>query len=140
MDASYATIHVFAEQRRLYRENRLAYIVSSPECPQKHPIYSIDIDLGSAILCNESSNEQSNNIVMVKQVENKEQTESTEIIPMQEKWWILHFYREAGKDGAGVGICVSGPNHENHLCSYKFYFNFTNNVAEYEALILGIKC
>ena len=29
MDMSYATIHVFAEQRRLYRENRLAYMISS---------------------------------------------------------------------------------------------------------------
>ena len=30
MDMSYATIHVFVERRRLYRENRLAYMISSP--------------------------------------------------------------------------------------------------------------
>ena len=58
---------------------------------------------------------------------------------MQEKHWILHFDGEVGKDGVGEGIFVSGPNHENHLCSYKLYFDCTNNVAEYEALILGIK-
>ena len=38
MDMSYATISVFAEQRRLYRENRLAYMIRNPECPQNHPI------------------------------------------------------------------------------------------------------
>ena len=57
MDMSYATIPVFAEQRRLYRENRLAYMISSPECPHNYPIYSIDTNLGFAIFCNESSNE-----------------------------------------------------------------------------------
>ena len=30
MDMPYATIPVFIEQRRLYRENRLAYMISSP--------------------------------------------------------------------------------------------------------------
>lgn len=31
MEMSYATIHVFREQRRLYRENMLAYMISSPK-------------------------------------------------------------------------------------------------------------
>ena len=57
MDMSYATIHAFSKQRRLYRENRLAYMISSPECRQNHPIYSIDTNLGSSIFCNESANE-----------------------------------------------------------------------------------
>jgi hypothetical protein len=30
MDMSYATIPIFGEQRRLYRENRLAYMINSP--------------------------------------------------------------------------------------------------------------
>ena len=139
MDMSYVTILVFKEQRRLYRENRFAYMISSPKFPQNHTIYSIDTDLGSAIFCNDSSNEQSNNIVKVKQAENEEQSESIEIITVQEKWWTLHFDGAVGKDGAGARICVSGPNHENHLLSYKLYFDCTNNVAKYEALILGIK-
>lgn len=53
MDMSYATIPVFGKQRRLYRENRLAYMISSPEYPENHPIYSIDTNLGSAIFCND---------------------------------------------------------------------------------------
>ena len=79
MDMSYATIPVFDEQRRLY-ENRLACMISSPECPQNHPIYSIDTDLGSTIFCNDSSNEQPNSIVMIKEVENVEHGELTRVI------------------------------------------------------------
>ena len=84
MHISYDTIHVFAEQRRLYRENILSYMISIPKCPQIHPIYSIDTDLGSTIFCNDSSSEQPNSIVLIKQVENEEQSELTEIIPVQE--------------------------------------------------------
>ena len=59
-------------------------------------------------------------------------------MPVQEKWWNLHFDGAIGKDGAGAGISINGPNHENYLCLYKLYFECTNNVSEYEALILGI--
>ena len=72
MDMSYATIPVFTEQRRLYRENIIADMISNPKCPQNHPIYSIDTYLGFAIFCNDSSNDQSKNIVMIKKVETKE--------------------------------------------------------------------
>ena len=58
MDMSYATIHVFGEQRRLYRENRLAYMISSPKYPKNHPIYSVEIDSGYAIFCNNAFDEQ----------------------------------------------------------------------------------
>ena len=53
MDLSYVTIPVFGTLRRLYRENRLAYMISNGENPENHPIYSIDIDMGSSILFNE---------------------------------------------------------------------------------------
>ena len=53
MDMSYATIPLFGEQRRLYRENRLAYMISSPTHPENHPIYSAETNLGSAIFCND---------------------------------------------------------------------------------------
>jgi len=33
MDMSYATIPLFGEKRRLYKENQLAYMVSSPDKP-----------------------------------------------------------------------------------------------------------
>ena len=52
MDFSYATIPVFNQQRRLWRENMLKYMVSSKECPENHPIYVVDTDMGFAIFFN----------------------------------------------------------------------------------------
>ena len=54
MDLSYATILVFGMQRRLYRENRLAYMISNRDNPENHPIYSVDTDMGSSMLFNEA--------------------------------------------------------------------------------------
>ena len=80
MDIPYATIPVFVEQSRLYRENRLTYMIRSPECPQNHPIYSIDTELGSSIFCNESAKEQSKNMVLIKKTETKAQVEIKEVL------------------------------------------------------------
>ena len=50
-DLSYATVPVFGgEQRRLYREAKLTYIISDEKEPTNHPIYLVDIGLGSCIL------------------------------------------------------------------------------------------
>ena len=57
MDMSYATIHFFGEKSRLYRENGLAYMISIPEHPKNHHIYSVEIDLGSTFFYNYVSNE-----------------------------------------------------------------------------------
>ena len=35
----------------------MAYMISNPECPKKHPIYSVETDLGSTIFYNDLSNE-----------------------------------------------------------------------------------
>jgi hypothetical protein len=51
MDLSYATILVFkGEQRRLYKEEKIMYIISDEKNPTNHPIFYFDIDLGSIIL------------------------------------------------------------------------------------------
>lgn len=57
MDLNYATIHVFGEQRRLYRKTRMAYMVSSKDKPQNFPIYALDTELGYVILFNDLTNE-----------------------------------------------------------------------------------
>ena len=42
------------------------------------------------------------------------------------------------KIGASVGVWILSPTKEVKLLSFKVYFECTNNVAEYESLILGI--
>ena len=61
------------------------------------------------------------------------------MLPIHKRWWNLHFDGAVGKDGPGVGFCINGLEHENIICSYKLYFDCTNNVSEYEALIMGIE-
>jgi ribonuclease HI len=54
--------------------------------------------------------------------------------------WSMDFDGAVSKEGVGVGVWLH--NHrtrysENH--SYKLNFQCTNNIAEYEALMLGLK-
>ena len=53
MDMSYATIPVFNQTRRLYRESHMKYMVSNIDRPNNSPIYSIHSNLDSFILYNE---------------------------------------------------------------------------------------
>ena len=56
-------------------------------------------------------------------------------------WSIIHFDGAVSAKGAGVGIWISTPKGRRYFSSlwpYKLYFECTNNVAEYEALILGL--
>ena len=53
MDLSYAMIHVFGKQRRLYIENPLAYMINNKDNPKNHPIYAIDTDMGSSMFFND---------------------------------------------------------------------------------------
>jgi hypothetical protein len=49
MDMSYATIPVFGQDRRLYREVLLKYMVRNKSHMSNHPIYSMETELGSSI-------------------------------------------------------------------------------------------
>jgi hypothetical protein len=53
LDISYATIPVFGQQRRLYRETLMKYMVSSQEKPHNYPLYSAHSDLDYFILYND---------------------------------------------------------------------------------------
>ena len=79
MDFSYATIPVFNQQRRLWRENRLKYRVSNKECLENHPIYVVDTDMGSSIFFN-SPEPPKNPFVMINaKGDNREVNEEPEI-------------------------------------------------------------
>jgi hypothetical protein len=58
LDMSYATIPVFGQQRRLYRETLMKYMVSSQEKPHNYPLYSAHSDLDSFILYNDGDTEE----------------------------------------------------------------------------------
>lgn len=51
----------------------------------------------------------------------------------------MSFDGVADKEGVGEGVLIKPPRGEPKLFSYKLHFKCTNNVAEYEALVLGLK-
>jgi ribonuclease HI len=52
--------------------------------------------------------------------------------------WGLDFDGAHSSTGSGAGIVLRSPDNETTLFSYRLEFDCTNNIAEYEALILGI--
>jgi len=50
LDFSYATIPVFGQLRKLYREKRMKYIITSKEMPLNHPINYVHTNLESFVL------------------------------------------------------------------------------------------
>ena len=50
----------------------------------------------------------------------------------------MYFDGSISKEGAGAGIWIISPNRDFKVYSYKLTFECTNNVAEYEALLLGL--
>jgi ribonuclease HI len=56
--------------------------------------------------------------------------------PSSEK---MFFDGACSREGAGAGVFFVSPAQETISLSYKLEFEATNNVAEYEALVLGLR-
>ncbi|XP_074352141.1 uncharacterized protein LOC141691308 [Apium graveolens] len=54
-------------------------------------------------------------------------------------WWILHVDGAVNNNGAGAEIILVTPEGHHLMCAIHFKFYVTNNDAEYEALINGLK-
>jgi len=67
-------------------------------------------------------------------------TETLNVNPKQEITWYLEFDDSINKLGAGAGIWIHN-SHNNHAEGHAYRLNFrcTNNMAEYEALLIGLK-
>jgi ribonuclease HI len=51
----------------------------------------------------------------------------------------MYFDGACSKEGSGAGIVFISPTQEVIPMSYKLEFDTTNNISEYEALLLGLK-
>jgi len=176
LDLSYATISVFGQPKRLYRETLMKYVVSSESKPENFPIYSIHSDMDSFILFNDDMNYPTNcdtlaleqqihineesvahpdeTVTTVNTTSTLEEPHQTEVSNLpnpkttetlshthqQEITWYLEFDGSVNKLGAGVGVWIHNT-HDNHAEGHAYRLNLkcTNNMAEYEALLLGLK-
>nr|KYP63819.1 hypothetical protein KK1_018405 [Cajanus cajan] len=57
----------------------------------------------------------------------------------EQKVWTLHVDGSSNSKGGGAGIILEGPNKVTVEQSLKFGFKVTNNQAEYEALLAGLR-
>jgi ribonuclease HI len=51
----------------------------------------------------------------------------------------MYFDGSSSKEGSGAGIFLISPSQEVITLSCKMEFETTNNIAEYEALVLGLR-
>ena len=94
-------------------------MINNLECPENHPIYSVEPDLGSAIFYYNVSNENNDHEAIVKNKREEEKYISVEQKLLEEKWWNLNFDGAVSKEGARACICINGPNNDYKICSYK---------------------
>lgn len=151
MEISYATIRIFGKTRSLYRENRLGYMINNKENLENLPIYFIDTDMGSSMLFNDLCPQKSD-LEPSKSISDEANQQSTKakkehgnndlsptLKEVEERWLHMDFDGAVRKEGARAGIWIRPPKCEPKFFSYKLYFDCTNNVAEYEALVLGLR-
>ena len=133
MDLTYATIPIFGgENRRLYRELQFAYIVTDDRNPTNHPLYVVEKDLGSFML-----HFSDDNTAGMLQVEKEKPIKCT--MEQKDELWKMYFDGSSSKEGAGVGVVMISPGGELVSLMYKLEFVTTNNIVEYEALLLGLR-
>ncbi|KAL0433680.1 UNVERIFIED_CONTAM: hypothetical protein Slati_2702300 [Sesamum latifolium] len=53
--------------------------------------------------------------------------------------WLLHVNGSSTAQGSGAGIIVTSPQGEDLEFAIKFGFKASNNEAEYEALVIGMR-
>ena len=130
MDLSYAIIPFFGGvNKRLYRESQLAYIISDEQNPSNHPIYLVDIGMGSCIL---QIDDSLSDTLLLK----KPTVQSIEV--GEDDLWSMFFDGAGTKETVGAGVVFISPSKETTHLSFKLDFQVTNNIAEYKAFLLGL--
>ena len=134
MDLSYATILVFGGvNKSLYMESQLAYVISDYKNPSNYPIYSVDTGMGSCIL--QIDNSLPDTLLL------RNPTEQTTVQPTETAeydLWTMFFDGACTKESVGAGVVLISPSKKTSHLSFKLDFKVTNNIAEYEALLLGL--
>ena len=63
----------------------------------------------------------------------------TNPVELEDRFWFLYFDGSKIQEGSGGGCILIDPYNNKRLLSCRLDFECTNNNAEYEALVLGLK-
>jgi hypothetical protein len=117
-------------------------MVSRKTQPNNHPIYSVKTKVCSSIFYNNLSFEEGKP-TNVMTVEGKVEHRTKEIIDQIKnegnEMWNMSFDGFVSSEGVGACVWINPPKVGTKIGSYKLAFDCTNNMAEYEALILGLR-
>lgn len=131
-DFTYAIIPVFGgEGRRLYIETRFVKIITNNGASNS-PVYSQEKYDFSCLMLHENAKlvEDNQRHLTLAFVNTKLQTEGV---------WKYFFDGAYSKEGIGVGFLLIKPGGNMIPFSFKLEFVTTNNVAEYESLIIFLQ-
>eukprot|EP00253_Pinus_taeda_P019497 PITA_19497 len=68
LDFSYATIPVFGQMRKVYREQKMKYMITNKEKPVNHPVNYVQTDFESYVLFADNFNEVDSQLVQVEDI------------------------------------------------------------------------
>ena len=120
---SYATIpSLYGSMVRLNREIERKYHVGDPNNPSNELKYKSE-EIGNYVVFSN----------FLGPLEEKVKEEKLCEI------WHMHFDGSYSRSGKGVGIVIKSPSAQEFTFAYRLKFDATNNVAEYEALLLGLE-
>ena len=123
MDWTYATIPASENTRViLHREKLRKRHVENPKKPGNEFFHFTDNFGNYAILSN----------FMAPIKENIKNEKIDEV-------WQMYFDRAYSKTGKGAGIVIISPSNKVYNFAFRLEFEASNNVAEYEALLLGLE-
>jgi ribonuclease HI len=139
LDMTFSTIPVFSGQfTRLYRETRLAYTMGDLQNPNNFPIYIADEDLGNCIL---SFDDGLDGCPKENNIEREDSSYMTEDL-CNTGVWKMYFDGASSSEGPGAGVLLVAPGGKFVVSfSYRLQWDidYTNNVCEYEVLVLGLE-
>jgi len=132
IDLTYATIPTFGgEKRRLYTKSRFVKTVTLAKGLENSPVHGKESDLSCLFLEEDETFLEETSVHLTEQLEHQRANEN--------EVWKLYFDGENSKEGNGAGILLVSLEGSLILLSFKMEFEATNNVAVYEALLLGLQ-
>ena len=123
MDWTYAMIPASEDADvKLYREKERKYHVEHPDKPNNEYICETG-SLGNHAI-------YANYLIPIKEKANNEEVDEL---------WRMSFDGAFSKSGKEEGIILTSPSNKKFNFAYRLEFDASNNVAWYEALLLGIE-
>jgi hypothetical protein len=125
MDWSYADISITLRHKvRLFREQKMLHHVEDPQQLDNEPLYPevVEPELGAYVV----TDDQEEPVISLP-------------VSVNDGLWTMQFDGAWSRFGSGVGVVLITPSGMVFPYSFHLEFDCTNNMAEYEALLLGLQ-